>query len=100
MDDAVLDRRGLREEAHDLVAVVIAEGSRYWRRPGNREAGFSPPRSSRGGIGGCGSPRGAAQPRRSGGARPLVPPRKEPPQGAGLSHMSKKIISEFFVPRR
>ena len=26
MDEAVLDRRGLREEAHDLVAAVIAEG--------------------------------------------------------------------------
>jgi hypothetical protein len=26
MDEAVLDCRGLREEAHDLVAVVIAEG--------------------------------------------------------------------------
>ena len=26
MDDAVLDRRGLREEAHDPVAAVIAEG--------------------------------------------------------------------------
>ena len=26
MDEAVLDRRGLRVEAHDLVAVVIAEG--------------------------------------------------------------------------
>ena len=26
MDEAVLDRRGLREEAHDLVAFVIAEG--------------------------------------------------------------------------
>ena len=27
MDEAVLDCRGLREEAHDLVAVVIAEGN-------------------------------------------------------------------------
>ena len=26
IDEAVLDRRGLREEAHDLVAAVIAEG--------------------------------------------------------------------------
>jgi hypothetical protein len=25
MDEAVLDRRGLREEAHDPVAAVIAE---------------------------------------------------------------------------
>ena len=27
IDEAVLDCRGLREEAHDLVAVVIAEGN-------------------------------------------------------------------------